>query len=465
MLEQILKDMYIEPALLNELNEDQKQQLFIKLREEQKRRYREHEREWEEAEAKNKLKPKKSPKPGKAVKTVKFLTGKDNREWVWVMGEHPNDQSIEHILQKEAQEKAVQQADKEAEELRKKEELELRRQYEEEKRRLEKHKAEKEAEIRRKREEAELYQTLKEARLEAERLEKEKKKTEEEEKKKLQQLQDIQERNRKKSVERADTYKNRRSTEIYSKWKENREMFERMAIESNKEVEKSWKEQEKKAKEAEQKRREMARQARKECIESLKRVNNKIHATNAFKVAGRLPPDVKPPLPPKRNVLKDKNVIRKSKHRTEPLPPDRQSVVEWFVSEEKPKGAGIDPDTGNVAEWFHGIISRTDAERLLEKKAVGSFIVRVSERVWGYTISYKAQDRLKHFLIDTSEDGYQFFGANQVQHETLSDLVKFHKETSITVIGEEKLLHPCGQIVEPPDHSELFHSRIQITPL
>ena len=68
-----------------------------------------------------------------------------------------------------------------------------------------------------------------------------------------------------------------------------------------------------------------------------------------------------------------------------------------------------------------------DAEKLLLDKAKGSFLVRVSEKVWGYTISYRAGDRCKHFLIDATEDQYHFFGPNQLPHASIIDLVNFHK--------------------------------------
>ena len=74
-----------------------------------------------------------------------------------------------------------------------------------------------------------------------------------------------------------------------------------------------------------------------------------------------------------------------------------------------------------------GVITRMDAEKLLLEKEKGSYLVRVSEKVWGYTISYRAVDRCKHFLIDASEDQYHFFGPNQLPHDSILELVNYHK--------------------------------------
>nr|XP_046172256.1 mucin-2-like [Oncorhynchus gorbuscha]XP_046172263.1 mucin-2-like [Oncorhynchus gorbuscha]XP_046172273.1 mucin-2-like [Oncorhynchus gorbuscha]XP_046172279.1 mucin-2-like [Oncorhynchus gorbuscha] len=77
MLQQILKDMYIDPDVLEALSEDQKKTLFLKMRQEQVRR-------WKEREEKEDHRPKLSTANRK---NVSWLLGRDGDVAVMVIGE------------------------------------------------------------------------------------------------------------------------------------------------------------------------------------------------------------------------------------------------------------------------------------------------------------------------------------------------------------------------------------------
>ncbi|KAF7697205.1 SH2 domain-containing protein 4A [Silurus meridionalis] len=79
MLQQILKEMYIDPDVLDALNEEQKKTLFLKMRQEQVRRWKEHEEKLEKEE------PRK-PRPAHS-KSVSWLLGCDGDVKVIVIGE------------------------------------------------------------------------------------------------------------------------------------------------------------------------------------------------------------------------------------------------------------------------------------------------------------------------------------------------------------------------------------------
>ena len=81
---------------------------------------------------------------------------------------------------------------------------------------------------------------------------------------------------------------------------------------------------------------------------------------------------------------------------------------------------------------YQGIISRQKAEKLLENSKKGTFLVRISERIWGYAISYKSDEKIKHFLIDAGDGTYQFFGTNQLVHRSLAELVTYHTVSNHT---------------------------------
>lgn len=82
MLAKILEDMWVEPEVLEALTEEQKRILFLKMREEQVRRWRAREEKEEQTGQHNNTRTKKAPS-----KHVRWLLGPDGDVCVSVIGE------------------------------------------------------------------------------------------------------------------------------------------------------------------------------------------------------------------------------------------------------------------------------------------------------------------------------------------------------------------------------------------
>ncbi|XP_067858776.1 SH2 domain-containing protein 4B-like [Heptranchias perlo] len=128
MLQQILREMYIDPELLAELNDEQKQILFYKMREEQVRRWNERE-EWKavsmmEGVVDSAIKRASS-------KNVEWLLGMDSEVWVWVMGESAGDKTYDQIAEDIMAERAKMQAQLEAKQLWREKEEEIKKKFRE----------------------------------------------------------------------------------------------------------------------------------------------------------------------------------------------------------------------------------------------------------------------------------------------------------------------------------------------
>ena len=119
-----------------------------------------------------------------------------------------------------------------------------------------------------------------------------------------------------------------------------------------------------------------------------------------------------------------------------------------------------------------GLITRSQAEELLDEKEVHSFLIRLSDKVWGYTISYRCEERIKHFLIDACHfKKVKFDGNSEKLHKDLHALISFHEVSYKTSLlkktknvqtnpispAGEVLKFPVGQANEDdPDYSELL---------
>lgn len=143
-----------------------------------------------------------------------------------------------------------------------------------------------------------------------------------------------------------------------------------------------------------------------------------------------------------------------------PRPPNQEAVVQWYRNTEFPKRTGIDP-SGKLEKWFHGLLNRNDAEAQLANEEQGTFLVRISEKIWGYAISYKDVDRYKHYLVDASNGKYQFLGQNQLTHNSLSEY-NFYIKRSIKEYRAHEILFLFFQVISL-NIIQLFLSQYLVT--
>jgi len=135
----------------------------------------------------------------------------------------------------------------------------------------------------------------------------------------------------------------------------------------------------------------------------------------------------------------------------------RAASVRWFKEVEMKKGAGM-KGKGNFEEWFHGIITRKEAETLLQTTAAGTFLVRVAESRFGYSLSHcvEAGGRIKHYMIDQTPDGQYLVVGNRKLFPSLNELVGYHYEHKIVASDPVALVASCGQKGEHNDTAEFL---------
>ncbi|KAF7480581.1 SH2 domain-containing protein 4A [Marmota monax] len=448
MLRQILSEMYIDPDLLAELSEEQKQILFFKMREEQIRRWKEREAAMERKES---LPVKSRPKKENG-KSVHWKLGADKEVWVWVMGEHHLDKPYDVLCSEITAERERLRTEQEAEELRKTQSEEFTNNLKTKSQCSDPQTPNNwktQNACKKVVEEEEVRQESRSARI----LEEKKTQSSCSSSRNIQQM-------LADSINRMKAYGFYQKKELVKEKQD--EEIKQVEEDKTKQIYKNWKEDSewqaslRKSKAADEKRRSLAKQAR----EDYKRLS--LAAQRGRSGEGLSVPQKprRPPLPPKPQFLPPAG------HPPKPLGNQgvtrtasssaQEDIIRWFKEEQLPCRAGYQKTSDSIAPWFHGILTLKKANELLSTGLPGTFLIRVSEKMKGYALSYLSEEGCKHFLIDASADSYSFLGVDQLQHATLADLVEYHKEEPITSLGKELLLYPCGQQEQPPDYLELF---------
>ncbi|XP_074079288.1 LOW QUALITY PROTEIN: SH2 domain-containing protein 2A [Macrotis lagotis] len=117
-------------------------------------------------------------------------------------------------------------------------------------------------------------------------------------------------------------------------------------------------------------------------------------------------------------------------------------------------------DDGEAPGWFHGFITRREAERLLENKPPGCYLVRFSESAVAFVLTYRSLSCYRHFLLAQLEDGRHVVLGENSAHERLADLLKHYSLCPLSPYGEH-LTQPCIRQTPAPagismqtEHSE-----------
>ncbi|XP_071345814.1 SH2 domain-containing protein 7 [Trachinotus anak] len=110
----------------------------------------------------------------------------------------------------------------------------------------------------------------------------------------------------------------------------------------------------------------------------------------------------------------------------------KELVLRWFTETQ----AGLILHNGNFPDWFQGFTARKEAEDLLRDKALGCFLIRLSDKAIGYILSYKGQDRCRHFVITQDQDGQFTISGDCQTYHSVTELIEHYKVSPIQPFGE-----------------------------
>ncbi|XP_032955905.1 SH2 domain-containing protein 7 isoform X2 [Rhinolophus ferrumequinum] len=102
----------------------------------------------------------------------------------------------------------------------------------------------------------------------------------------------------------------------------------------------------------------------------------------------------------------------------------QELALRWFMETQAP----LILQDGALPSWFHGFITRKQTEQLLRDKALGSFLIRLSNRATGFILSYRGGDRCRHFIITQLQDRRYLVSGDSHSHSSLAELVRHYQE-------------------------------------
>ncbi|KAF7236646.1 SH2 domain-containing adapter protein F [Varanus komodoensis] len=97
--------------------------------------------------------------------------------------------------------------------------------------------------------------------------------------------------------------------------------------------------------------------------------------------------------------------------------------------------------------WFHGTISRADAESLLTLCKEGSYLVRNSETSRNdYSLSLRSSQGFMHMKFTRSKENKYILGQNSAPFDSIPEVIHYYTAQELPVKGAEhlSLLYPVA---------------------
>ncbi|XP_059496100.1 SH2 domain-containing protein 7-like [Stegostoma tigrinum] len=118
----------------------------------------------------------------------------------------------------------------------------------------------------------------------------------------------------------------------------------------------------------------------------------------------------------------------------------KEMALRWFTETQ----VALILQNGRLPEWFHGFVTRKEAESVLQDRDIGHFLIRLSDRAFGYILSYKGSDRCRHFVIQQLKNGRYMIDGSTHTHRSLAALINYYTTEVIQPFGEV-LTQSCSQ--------------------
>uniref|UniRef100_A0A287DB60 SH2 domain containing 2A n=1 Tax=Ictidomys tridecemlineatus TaxID=43179 RepID=A0A287DB60_ICTTR len=120
-------------------------------------------------------------------------------------------------------------------------------------------------------------------------------------------------------------------------------------------------------------------------------------------------------------------------------------ILAWFQKTQAPWLL----QQGTAPAWFHGFITRREAERLLGPQPQGCYLVRFSESAVTFVLTYRSRTCCRHFLLAQLRDGRHVVLGEDSAHAQLQDLLRHYTECPLSPYGETLTRPLARQTPEP----------------